>query len=70
MQALILYVTCMIRHSLLNVSRFGHAAPVGNSNTYLNLKELTAGDSFSLMGNKILLTLSQPFSIGISVNLR
>ena len=40
---------------------FSRAAPVGNSNSYLNLKELSADDSFSLMENKTLLTLSQPF---------
>jgi hypothetical protein len=31
---------------------------VGNSNTYLNLRGLSAGDSLSLEENKVLLTLS------------
>ncbi len=55
---------------LTSYYRFSRAAPVGNSNSYLNLKELSAGDSFSLMENKILLTLSQLFSMGIFVKLR
>ena len=50
---------------LTSYDPFSRAAPVGNSNSYLNLKELSADDSFSLMENKILLTLSQPFSLKI-----
>ena len=74
-----MYVTCTKRHRLpasrwflclcQNLSKetfvkpFSRAAPVGNSNPYLNLERLAAGGLSSLKGNKALLTPSLPLII-------
>lgn len=50
---------------VLHYYHFAQAAPVGNSDNYLNRRELTAADSLSLAENNLLLTPSQLFIIKI-----